>query len=297
MREILQAAEPKRTDSYSPDPAANCPLPLNVGRMLRDLVLPGSAAGRVATDTEICPIPLTGPWLLRPSPFDDMADWMRWRHTRGPDILTRAIADELPKLNHVRQSMIRRLLADHALRTDCLPYYLGPGGGPAATEPVNDALSKQRGAARVAREIVAAVAGDLEGRPLGLQEPKAWIIGVDGQPLDYSVSRLIGLKDHCGYVAGELYDATPGRARKYVSAGRKLLGRLGAWPWAHAPEGRLPQGWRTLEEFLTPLEDWQARERQRITDVLRHSDEARSAEAHFSASFSAATDRTTKGPH
>ena len=118
------------------------------------------------------------------------------------------------------------------------------------------------------------MAADLEGCPLGLRERKAWIIGVDGQPIDDSVSRLISLNDHRGYVAGELYDIAPGRARTYVSAGRKLLGRLGAWPWAHAPGGRLPADWRNLEAFLSPLEDWHARERRRITDALRYSDDA-----------------------
>ncbi|HET6999211.1 MAG TPA: hypothetical protein VFI03_11530 [Solirubrobacterales bacterium] len=61
-----------------------------------------------------------------------------------------------------------------------------------------------------------------------------------------------------GHVDAHGNRGNPSEAKRAVREGRKLLHRLGAWPWAHAEAGRLHlhPGWWTQPGFLDPLRSW-----------------------------------------
>lgn len=84
------------------------------------------------------------------------------------------------------------------------------------------------------REACAAIACDLCDRdPAEISE---WMLGF---PLSYKKA-----------------DGDPRKARLYRQQGRRLLADLGAWPWTHADDGRLPRDWRADPAFAGPLWAW-----------------------------------------
>lgn len=103
------------------------------------------------------------------------------------------------------------------------------------------AMSQKDGSA--GRMILAAVAADLQG-----------------YPLNHISGALLRLHDHEIQLRGPqrtpLQDGDPRAARRYRQGGRELLAGLGAWPWTHAPHGRLPTGWHRNKAFLDPLWAW-----------------------------------------
>lgn len=85
------------------------------------------------------------------------------------------------------------------------------------------------------------------------------------------LSRAQGWKDHEDH-AGRPAGASS--AKRAVREGRLLLHQLGAWPWAHAPRGRLHEypSWWEDDRFLTPLRTWIAQSWGRLLfdEVRRH---------------------------
>jgi hypothetical protein len=85
------------------------------------------------------------------------------------------------------------------------------------------------------------------------------------------LSRAQGWKDHEDH-SGRPAGASS--AKRAVRQGRKLLHLLGAWPWAHVPDGRLheqPDWWHD-SVFLNPLRTWLAHSWARLlfNEVARH---------------------------
>jgi hypothetical protein len=56
-----------------------------------------------------------------------------------------------------------------------------------------------------------------------------------------------------------------------------MLCALGAWPWAHAPDGQLPkrEWWRTGPAFTAPLERWARKEIENQHDRILRARQAR----------------------
>ena len=46
------------------------------------------------------------------------------------------------------------------------------------------------------------------------------------------------------------------KLKRTRSQGRRVLAELGAWPWAVAPDGRLPRDWRDDERYVAALAAW-----------------------------------------
>jgi hypothetical protein len=243
-----------------------------------------------------CAVPFTADWLVSRSFADgrtqeERRELLAEERDRGGDVLMWALRRALPydgdrqtkghRSHEEGLGQLRRLLADAPLRPDGLPYYLAyPGSSREAVEPWSWALEKRKDLGARAREIVAAVACDLQGVPLGLRDRDDWTIGADDEPIDMSISAMLGLSDHRRFNesgSGELFPGQPRRAQAYVAAGRALLANVGAWPWTHVAEGRLPHDWRQRDAFLAPLAAWHAREAARTAGALEDSDRARTA--------------------
>lgn len=69
---------------------------------------------------------------------------------------------------------------------------------------------------------------------------------------DFGLETRLKLKD--GSPAGKM--PVSRHAKAYRQAGRRLLNALGAWPWALADEGRLPQNWHEAPEYRAALAVW-----------------------------------------
>jgi hypothetical protein len=265
------------------------PVPQGVGAFLRQVTPAASAAGRIYTRGRVCPLPLTG-LIVAPLGLSDftlgspLRSRFRTYYGRAPqaDVLADAIAAALPsppgcrprgqvKRTEQEHALLRRLLGDDALRADGRPMFLPRDAyDQSLTKPTREILARQRVGAR-GRDILAAVLADIEGHSLGLDEPESMLererlaarnkaLGLSApdpqDPIDFSVSRWIGLKDHLGVSPDRVYAAEPEKARKKRSAGRRLLSAIGFWPWTHVERGRLPRDWRSMDDFIAPLADW-----------------------------------------
>jgi hypothetical protein len=124
------------------------------------------------------------------------------------------------------------LLACGQSRPDGLPAYRPGGWGSDRREPAKPVRPNA-----MVRRVEAAVACDLG----------------DFDMIEVS-AKVLGLRDHVRPNLATFGE--PRKAREYRKAGRELLARLGAWPWAHAPLGRLPKGWRADAAFIEPLRVW-----------------------------------------
>jgi hypothetical protein len=99
-------------------------------------------------------------------------------------------------------------------------------------------ITRQRGDRSLGRAVWAAAAADIMGLSL-----------VD-------VSKMLELSEHVQPDHGE---RRLRGAERHRATARALLARLGAWPWAHAEDGRLKQTWRDEPHFTEPLRDWHER--------------------------------------
>jgi hypothetical protein len=102
----------------------------------------------------------------------------------------------------------------------------------------------------------------LAGRPYWEMEA-AWLHDLAGWSTA-QVARFLGRADPSvpGQRWKELVEGRQGRSRtaeRYYTAGRRLLCALGAWPWAHAPDGTLPQAWHRHQQTIAPLAEWHER--------------------------------------
>lgn len=73
------------------------------------------------------------------------------------------------------------------------------------------------------------------------------------------LSGMARLRDHERFNeadAGQPVEGDHRSLRRLISPAREILWHLGAWPWTHAPAGRLPADWRTSEAFTAPLAAW-----------------------------------------
>lgn len=97
---------------------------------------------------------------------------------------------------------------------------------------------------------------------------KCVVTAVDAD-LNRDVLLRYGTGDHWQASAGRDRDLSD--ARKKRKAGRLVLHRLGAWPWAHADDGVLPYGWNGCSRldvveppFDAPLIAWQRQAREEL---------------------------------
>jgi hypothetical protein len=137
-----------------------------------------------------------------------------------------------------RRDVVRKLLAPPRLVTSHMPANVR---GAAQVSPRSDFMPDQRNLSKPWRMLAATVRRDLFGEPLT------------------RISEYLGRSDHLAVVAHrpKLAGACDG-ARKDTALGRRWLHAIGAWPWAHAEEGRLPRQWWTLPQFTGPLRSWYA---------------------------------------
>ena len=198
--------------------------------------------------------------LTNPRRFDDPpsvgepGDWLRRA------LLAVTLKGKALKPNAVE--MLAVMLAPGPRRSDGLPAYW-PADPNVEQTQAWAAMKQREGSA--GRKILAAVAADLQGHQL------AHISGA-----------LLRLRDHEIQVPGDggvaRQDGDPRAARMYRQDGRELLAALGAWPWTHAHDGRLPAGWHTNAVYLDPLWEWHD------TSLAEIEDECRLARSAWGAS-------------
>ncbi len=157
------------------------------------------------------------------APHTPCPEWLRWE-------LQNRI-DAGGPLEHKDIERLIELLAPGRARPDWLPAYTS------SAWPVEDRQTPTGRRCTLARYIAAAVAYDLGAHDLG----------------EVSV-KVLGLRDH-----DQRRNSGPPKAVEYRRYGRRLLAGLGAWPWAHAPRGKLLKRWRTDVTFLVPLQVWHER--------------------------------------
>lgn len=208
------------------------------------MVLPLGGAGPVV------PIPFLSP-SCAPSPFDLL---LRGEFDLRPDPLRLNLRQYLPAASEEEIDLLRAQLAGSSLRDDGRPRYERRSGvGREAVATYNHAVKNLKKGAN-ARGVLAAVASDLAG--VALVPDDDAIRGPDGEPLDLSTGRMIGLADHRRGSGAGLYFVKPDKVYKRRSRGRRLLSTVGAWPWLLAADGRLPQAWREQAHYLAPLAEW-----------------------------------------
>jgi hypothetical protein len=215
--------------------------PLSYVEQIGALALIGAPALRCApyglpSEEEIV-MPLTQPLPLGPALPDEPWDWLSRR-------LRAYVTVQFPRSGGaLSATAIKRLcamLAPGPRRWGGLPCYW-----PAPPRAERAWAGSQR-VGSIGRAVLTAAAADLGEADLN----------------QISVA-LLGLHDH--QIIGRdtvREDGDPRRARMYQQEGRRLLAHLGCWPWAHAPEGRLPSGWRDSADYLAPLREWH----QMVTD-------------------------------
>ena len=169
--------------------------------------------------------------LIAPPGADGETDWL-WR------ALLTIRRDGKP----LKPDVIERLatlLAPGPRRGDGLPAYWPAPPNVGQTQAW--AALRQRDESP-GRAILTAVAGDLQGHSL-----------------NHISGALLQLHDHETRDEDVVrQDGVPVGAGRYRKIGRALLAVLGAWPWAHAPEGRLPAGWHSSADHLNPQWVWHA---------------------------------------
>lgn len=125
------------------------------------------------------------------------------------------------------------------------------------TTTLEPATQRARSDRSIARAILAAVACDIKGESLS------------------DVSRdLLHLNDHEDHSTHGAIAKTPRGAERYRARGRLVLSVLGAWPWAHAPKGRLARDWRTTDGYVQPLRAWFQNSRNELAGELNRIDKA-----------------------
>jgi hypothetical protein len=128
-----------------------------------------------------------------------------------------------------------------------------PGGGTTVRFGHTPMTGVARNDRRIAREMLAAVACDIKG-----------------VPREQIGRRLLALGDHRKYSRdGPEVERSEG-TDKAIVRGRSMLWALGAWPWAHVPQGRLPkrESWRAKVAFTEPLERWAREEIEHQQDTV-----------------------------
>lgn len=232
----LADGAPRVTDTYKPPAVLNSPR--ERASWVGAITPRGAAALRchpygIWDAIEECVMPLTNPRRFdRPPSIDEPADWLR------RVLLTVTLNGKALKPDVVKY--LAAMLAPGPRRFDGLPAYW-PADANVNQTQTWAALSQRDGSA--GRKILTAVAADLQGHTL-----------------NHISAALLRLHDHEIQVPGTAgavrQDGDPRGARKYLTTGRALLASLGAWPWTHAPKGRLPAKWHSSADYLDPLWSW-----------------------------------------
>lgn len=81
----------------------------------------------------------------------------------------------------------------------------------------------------------------------------AYARDIEGET-NQQVAEMLGLVDHLH--AGNNRSKN---ADLWATSGRRLLAALGAWPWTHAPHGRLSRKWRSDKGLYEAFEQWRRR--------------------------------------
>jgi hypothetical protein len=209
------------------------------------LAPPGAAALRchpygVRFSFDECVMPLTTPMPVdhpgsrRATVMDGRVPATDWLYR----VLARVTRDGRP----LKPAVIERLvvmLAPGPRRRDGLPaHWPAPNIGQTQAW----AGMRQRDGS-LGRAVLTAVAVDLQGHSV-----------------THVSAALLRLHDHekqpWRKPGRPSQDGYPRGAHRYLANGRSLLAIIGAWPWTHAPAGRLPAGWRYRNDFVEPLRLW-----------------------------------------
>lgn len=258
---------------------------LSLPELLRSVVTESSPTGVVPTIYGEFPIPFTdlGPFgstfatvgrshprrslnfLLASDPLADVGE--------PPDRLRDRIDEVCWQMTLEERRTLRAFLGSDRLRGDAIPGY-EKTPRPEAVAALNVALNGQKGLPKLLRQILIAVGADIGGLDLAPKgEPQRVSSRGKRQAPEFfdKPFSAVGLTLGGGYTAGR--PGTPGSAPYFFTgpnslhmadraSGRKTLGQLGAWPWAHAIDGRLPKNWHTgrrwlnAPEFVAPLAAW-----------------------------------------
>lgn len=227
--------------------------PPNLQEWLLTFTPNGAAAGDIHGIGMIggrCPVPFTR---------DGERDAPWWPAME--DAVSLRLKAHFPDLALDRIDRLRRLIAGPEARmSDGLPTYQRSNSSrEEAVEELNYAMKHQKAGAD-ARAIVLAVETDLGANEL---IPSFEIVGPNGKPVDCSAARWAGLRDHEIPLDGRdhqgkqaQFASKPDKAYKVRTRGREVLAAVGAWPWTHAPNGKLPRSWQRDQTFLIPLRAW-----------------------------------------
>jgi hypothetical protein len=193
-------------------------------------------------------MPLTNPMRLDSPGLSAETDWLH-------RALSAVARDGKPLKRSVIEHLVA-MLAPGPRRPDGLRAYWP--AEPNVDQTQAWAALKQRDGS-LGRAILAAVATDLQGHSL-----------------NHVSGALLQRHDHEIPVAGlplrQDGDARAPRAKR--ETGRALLAVLGAWPWTHAPDGRLSARWHSSADYLDPLRQWHD---AALAELERECELARSA--------------------
>lgn len=252
------------TDTSRPDSGVICPPP---GDALVDWLSRAIPLGAPAYWAPIVELPITRPPAAVPESDRDAADLERVIDDNlgaAKQRKAQTVAGALQRADvhigyparTVGAALERAGVDDWRARTALMdmlaPSPLGPDGLPASWPhhppgtalhlAALDSLWHVRNVGMPGRAIVAAVAIDLAGEDRG------------------AISARLGLETEVPTGKGaatELVSHERHRSlERYLAVGRPLLAELGAWPWTHGDEGRLPRDWWALRSFLGPLARW-----------------------------------------
>jgi hypothetical protein len=191
--------------------------------------------------TQPTALPLTRPLSVLPVESDE-AMFTYW--------------EDLRELYHhalVESKLTRLIVSNRAARDDLLGQLLAEPVDSTTGVPIHVPNAFVDGSSRYRRD------------QRNLSKPMRMLAGVirhdlEGADLE-AVTRFLGHADH-GWTGpdGTRHErGGPCRsAPKDFVAARRALHHLGAWPYAHATDGRLPADWYGRPEFAHPLEEWHA---------------------------------------
>jgi len=242
-------SRPETSRTVSPiDPRSICPPPgEELSRWLALAIPNGAAAYWIGG--ELVPITGTLPTApavsSAPNPSSRLTEWQQVELVQG--FPARTIGAALLRAGvekpRVRLALMK-MLAPDPIRRDGLPAAWHGHRHAACASPIG-AMMALEDAKRLGRPGVAvrvAMEWDLLDRSPAVL---AAAVGVS----DGAVSHREGDGSFSHY-------DDPRRLRDRRSEGRLVLHTLGAWPWAHAPAGRLPKRWHEQEQFTVPLVRW-----------------------------------------